>query len=223
MGNDKLFQKRKIRKEESLKRKKAQRLKLKNILIVSEGLTEFNYFNDIRRSLRGKRINIILEKPRGSAPINVVDLAIDFCKKNEGIDFAFCVIDKDEHTTFSEALSKLKSYMPPKSAKSKAEFKAIVSVPCFEVWLILHFSYTTKSYARKGSKSPAENVLSDLTKQFPEYSKSLPDLYTKLNAKLDTAIENAKRLQKQNKQDESDNPLTNMHELIEFIKDIAKE
>jgi len=223
VGNDKLFQKRKIKAEESLRRKKAQRLKLKNILIVSEGLTEYNYFNDIRRSLRGKRVNLILEKPRGSAPINIVDLATEYCKRNEGIDFAFCVIDKDEHTTFTEALSKLRTYLPPKPAKSKPNFKAIISVPCFEFWLILHFSYTTKSYTRKGSKSPAENVFSDLSKVFPAYSKTLSNLYVTLTSKLDTAIENAKKLQKQNKQTESDNPSTNMHELIEFIKEMAKE
>lgn len=223
MGNDKLFQKRKQRNERSLQRKRAQRLESINVIIVSEGVTEYNYFNDFRRSLRGKRVNIILEKPCGSAPINVIDTAIEYCENNEGIKFAFCVVDKDEHTTIGTALNKITAYSPRKSAKSKPIYSPIISVPCFEIWLILHFSYTTKSYTRNGSKSPADNVLSHLIKLFPEYSKTLSDLYTRLSHKLGTAINNANRLQTQNNLTETENPSTNVHELIEFIKAKTKE
>lgn len=63
---------------------------------------------------------------------------------------------------------------------------------------ITGLSRNPRCYLSKDLKSPAESVLYDLTNQFPEYSKALADLYTKLNPKLETAIEDAKRLQKQN-------------------------
>lgn len=50
----------------------------------------------MRRNLRGMRINLNLVKPKGSAPISIVDSALDYCEKNEGIDYAFCVFDRKE-------------------------------------------------------------------------------------------------------------------------------
>lgn len=213
MGNDKLFQKRKKKAEIELQRREGKRLTTTTILIVGEGVTEYNYFNDMRRHFRGKGINIILEKPRGSAPINVVNHALDYCDKNEDLDYAFCVFDQDEHSTFQSAMDKLKAY----KGKSKSVFKAVPSVPCFEIWLIIHFTYSTKSYSRSGAKSPGDNAHDDLLKEFPGYSKTMNDLFSKLNARLDTAITNAKRLSKYNEQTSTINPSTNMHELIDFV------
>ncbi|MGD9591033.1 MAG: hypothetical protein AB7V32_00765, partial [Candidatus Berkiella sp.] len=73
MGSYKLFQKRKIKAEARLRRRDEQKLTTLTILIMGEGVTEYNYFNEMRRTFRGKGINIILEKPPGSAPISIVD------------------------------------------------------------------------------------------------------------------------------------------------------
>jgi hypothetical protein len=61
VGSDKLFQKIKKKAEVELQRRKEQRLTTITILIVGEGVTEYNYFNEMRRTLRGKGINIVLE------------------------------------------------------------------------------------------------------------------------------------------------------------------
>ncbi|MBI2791261.1 MAG: RloB domain-containing protein [Gammaproteobacteria bacterium] len=223
MGSDKLFQKRKKKAEVDLQRREEQRLTTITILIVGEGVTEYNYFNEMRRILRGKGINIVLEKPRGSAPISVIDFAIDFaidfCERNDDIDYAFCVFDQDEHPTFHAALDKLNRYKPSASVRSKTVFKAIPSIPCFEIWLFIHFTYTTKGYARSGSKSPGDIAYDDLLRKFPQYSKTMTDLFSKLKPKLDTAITHAKRLSKYNATTNTTNPSTNMHEIIEFIRE----
>lgn len=98
MVNNKRFQKRKIKAEGRLRRREQQKLATVNILIVGEGVTEYNYFNDMQRNFRGMGINLILRKPTGSAPISIVDTAINYSERNEGVDYAFCVFDRDEHT-----------------------------------------------------------------------------------------------------------------------------
>ncbi len=217
MGSNKRFQKRKVKAEARLQRKEAKRLKKLTILIMGEGVTEYNYFNDMRKLFRGMGINVILEKPKGSAPISIVDSLLNFCENNEDIDYAYPVFDRDEHPSFDAALDKLRRYKPSASAKSNPVFKAITSEPCFEIWLIIHFIYSTKSYARIGTKSPADNVLEDLLKEFPKYSKSMTNLFTVLNPKLSTAVTNSTRLSTYNSKTSNSNPSTNMHELIDFI------
>lgn len=216
MGSNKRFQKRKTKSEARLQRKEGKQLKKLTILIMGEGVTEYNYFNDMRKFFRGMGINIILEKPKGSAPISIVDSVLNFCEANEDIDYAYCVFDRDEHSSFDAALDKLLRYRPSASAKSKPTFKAITSVPCFEIWLILHFIYSTKSYARSGFKSSSDKAHDDLIKEFPAYSKTMTDLFFKLNPKLDTALANAKKLSTFNTHHGTTNPSTNMHELIDF-------
>lgn len=217
MGSNKRFQKQKIKDETRLRRNEAKRVTKLTILIIGEGVTEYNYFNDMRRFFRGKELNIILRKPSGSAPISIVDSALDFCEGNEDIHYVFCVFDRDEHPSFDAALDKLRRYQSSISAKSRPVFKAITSVPCFEIWLIIHFIYSTKSYARSGSKSPGDNVYDNLLKEFPDYSKTMTNLFVKLKPKLDIALVNAKKLATFNEQHSTTNPSTNMHNLIEFI------
>jgi len=142
--------------ERDLARRANKKLHYKTLLIVGEGITEYNYFNDLRRCLRHKGINIIVEKSRGSAPINVVDCAIRYAGKSSGIDYVFCVIDRDEHKSYQEAIDKIASYKSPRTAKSKPKFDCIMSVPCFEFWILLHFIFSAKSYVKSSNKSSAE-------------------------------------------------------------------
>jgi hypothetical protein len=169
------------------------------------------------------RINLNLVKPKGSAPISVVDSALDYCEKNEDIDYAFCVLDRDEHQSFDEALDKLRRYRPPVAAKSKPEFKSITSNPCFEIWPLIHFTYTTKSYSRSGSKSSCDHLHDDLTREFRGYSKTMTDLYSKLNSKIETALTNAIRLSKHNADTDTTNPSTKVNELVDFIREKVKK
>lgn len=209
--------------ERDLARRVNRKLHYKTLLIVGEGITEYNYFNDLRRCLRHKGINIIVEKSRGSAPINVVDLAIRYASKNSGLDYVFCVIDRDEHKSYQEAIDKIVGYKSPRTAKSKPKFDCIMSVPCFEFWVLLHFIFSAKSYVKSSNKSAAENVMTDLAAQFPEYSKIIMDLYSRLMPRLPVAIKNAKQLAIANGKTGTINPSTNMHVLIELVYTIIGE
>ena len=206
--------------ERNLARHVNKKLEYKTLLIVGEGITEYNYFNDLRRCLRHKGVNIIVEKSRGSAPINVVDFAIRYASKNSGINYVFCVIDRDEHQSYQEAIDKIVGYKSPRAAKSNPKFDCIMSVPCFEFWVLLHFIFSAKAYVKSSNKSAAENVIYDLLEQFPEYSKISMDLYSRLMSRLPVAIKNAKQLVIINEKTGTINPSTNMRVLLEFINAI---
>lgn len=221
MSNDQLFHKRKIQKEKELARCKNKKERYVTLLIVGEGKTEFNYFNDLKRCFRHMGINIILEKPKGSAPKTVVESVVNYANKNEGIDHVFCIIDRDEHPSYSDAVDRLRNYQSPRMAKSKPKFKTISSFPCFEIWPLLHFVFSSKSYSKSGNKSAGDHVVTDLQEHFPEYSKNMSDLFSKLRSRLRSAIQNAKRLLEHNQKVGSKNPSTQMHELIDFIFELT--
>ena len=92
-------------------------------------------------------------------------------------DLAVCLIDSD--------CSK------DRNAKSaaKEQLHLIVSSPCFEIWYICHFQYSTRQY------QSADEVLSHLRQFIPDYEKS-KDVYASLQGKEDVAIRNAQKLEK---------------------------
>ena len=100
---------------------------------------------------------------------------------------------------------------------------AITSVPCFELWLLLHFKKSTKSYVREGSKSPADCLIADLKKHHPNYEKSNSNYFDELKENLDTAIKNAEHSIDEGLKTEPRkhhiNPSTLVHELVKVLLD----
>ena len=222
MGSDKLFQKKKFRNANDLARQKAKRSPYKTILIVCEdSKSSPNYFNEIKKYFRLNTANVIVMPSKGSAPISVVEHSIEIARKTPLIDRIVCVFDRDNHESYERAINKLKNHKPKRNDKSKSIYKAIVSTPCFEIWLLLHFCYTTKTYSSSGNKSAAEILISDLLKELPSYNKSVTHWFNDVIEKLNTAIKYAKQLQEHNNKTSSTNPATNMHELIEYLINIA--
>lgn len=205
---------RKLRQERTLKRHQETRAPYERVLIVCEGeKTEFNYFKNLIRYARLNSANIEVIFGKGSAPISIVDHAIERLEHALDFDRVFCVFDRDDHESYERAIDKLRRYKP----KSKTQCTVITSFPCFETWILLHFGYTAKAYARKGHKSACEYLLSDLKGYFPDYSKNMTNLFDVLIDRLPEALKYAKRLQKENKHSGSVNPATNLHELVCYL------
>lgn len=217
MGSDNLFHKRKQRLAASLKRKKALQAPYDRVLVVCEGAkTEPNYFKEIRNAYRLSTANIdICGQECGSDPLSVVNYAIRKFKEDSDYDRVYCVIDRDKHATFDVAIDKLNQ---TKLRKGVA-FTAIKSVPCFEFWLLLHFGYTTRQFCAPGNASNCELVLAELTirERIPTYTKGAGNIFALTKARLPEAIRNAKQLQQFHKTSGTNNPSTNIHELIEYL------
>lgn len=141
-------------------RKSKSKEKKKRILILTEGekteplyLKKFcEYFglNSIQFSssdsgvcVEGKRV--------GSAPISIACFAKKETLRKEGTgksktpywDIIYCVFDRDTHPTFEKAVDEIHTLQ---KNNPKRIIKAIVSDICFELWFLLHFSYSTRQF-----------------------------------------------------------------------------
>ncbi len=141
-----------IRQANKLKRKIGRRDPADRILIISEGTkTEPHYFSEIRQSLRLSTANInVLPSKIGTSPDQVVKYARDLFISGDttlkirpkAFEKVYAVFDRDDHVKYTEALQLAQAYNNKKlrnDQKRIIEFKAIVSVPNFELWLLLHF------------------------------------------------------------------------------------
>lgn len=101
-------------------------------------------------------------------------------------DLAYCLIDGDN------ASYKNKQIKQADAVAKKHGFQVILSNPCFEVWFLCHFSGSTKQF------NNSDEVIDELKKYLPDYSKSLGNMKTNLSGKISTAINNAKSLREWN-------------------------
>lgn len=221
MGNDKLFHKRKARDAESLRRKAAKRAPYEVVLIVCEGSkTEPNYFNGLKDSLRLSNANIIIaDKPTGYDPLSVVNYAIERHKKDPIYDRVYCVFDRDKHTTYDAALDKIRSTR----LKKGAVLHAITSIPCFEIWLLLHYTFTSRPFSAAGDASNCALVETELKRHITGYQKGSRNIFELLKDKLNDAITNATRLDAFHQTSGTDNPSTKVHELVKYLKDLRNK
>jgi hypothetical protein len=221
MGTDNLFHKRRHRRADSLKRKEKNKAPYDRVLVVCEGAkTEPNYFKEMRNAYRLSTANIkICGKECGSDPLSVVTYAIEKFREDRDYDRVYCVIDRDKHTTFDAAIDKL---LQTKLGKG-ISFTAITSIPCFEIWLLLHFCYTTRQFEVQGNSSNCKLVIAELDKieKLKGYSKGARNIFSLTKDFLSKAIHNAKQLQISNKTSGTNNPSTNMHELIEYLIELS--
>jgi hypothetical protein len=223
VGSDQLFKKKKFRRTKDLARVKAKKSPYTTIAIVCEDShSSPTYFKALIKYFRLNTANVRIVPSKGSAPISVVDHAIEIARTTAGIDHIACVFDRDTHESYERALNKLNKHKSKRNDKSKPIYKTITSTPCYEIWLLLHFCYTTKAYSASGTRSAGDNLISDLVKHLVAYNKNNTDWFGEIINNLETAIKHAKQLQKHNYSTNSTNPSTNIHELVEFLTELKK-
>lgn len=189
------------------------------LLIACEGeMTEPLYFRGLCKLLGlGRNLVEIGAGKGGSSPDQVYARArrAAAAASAAGNPFSevFCVVDRDIHERFNEAVSRMR----------RAGFRPIVSDPAFEFWLLLHFRQTTKPYEAEGPRSRARAAIHDLKRVFPAYSKSQRDLARALYPRLGTAIENAKRVEQAAAAAGNANPSSGMWRLAERLLALSQQ
>lgn len=223
MGSDDLFKKHKAKKTEDLKRRQAKQAPYDRVLIVCEGeKTEPNYFEELREHYRLNTTNVKVTGDCGSSPISVVEKAIELYREalRNGVPFdrIYCVFDKDTHGTYDQALATIATLKP------KNTFFAITSVPCFEYWLLLHFAYTTQPFrGTTKAKSVGDQVLDELKTYIPEYAKGDHGHFDALLEQLSRAIAHAKQAMDEALRNGTDNPSTQVYELVEYLQGLRSQ
>ncbi len=230
MGTDDLHKRRKAKNIKDLRRKRNRREPYDKILIVCEGSkTECIYFDLFRDHLKLATANVVIDPNSNSSPISVVAYAIELAKdsKDDPYDKVFCVIDRDEHQDFNEAIALIRKNHKisiPK-IKNKTKIYGIVSDPCFEFWILLHFTFTTRRFGG-GESSPCQDLINnELKKYIPHYSKSNKEIFQDLitNGNYKGAMESALRVYEHSKRSSSESPQTNVFVLIECLEKLKKE
>ena len=223
MGNDDLFHKRKARATKTYLRKNPTIQGKQRVLIVCEGeKTEPNYLKGLRVALGLHPVNMVIDdKKSGLDPKRLVEHAIKQFNKDKSFDHVFCVFDKDKHPTYAAALDKIGAT----HLKGGAKLHAITSVPCFEVWVFLHFAYTTGAFQAAAHDSNCALVVKELRKEgrIPGYEKGTESVFDALGDKLDTAILHAKRLEEFHMTSGTDNPSTKVYKLVEHLQGMKKQ
>ena len=193
---------------------KAKRRKRRPILyIICEGKeTETKYFRHFRS--RNCLVDIVPISSKHKAAEHLVKHAksllsqADYFPKDG--DRLWCVFDCDENT--NAELQNAQNYA------EKHSYKIAYSNPCFEYWYLLHFTQ------HNGHLSGAGEVLKLLQSKgrLEKYEKSL-DVFSDLLPRQSEAIRRAKeRLDQLCKENvavlsRDSNPVTNVHELVEFL------
>jgi len=188
------------------------------VLIVCEGeKTEPGYFEGLKKAHRLNSANIEVVSGEGSDPVSIVKHALRERQKG-GYDRVFCVFDRNGHMNYQQALDLVGNSSPGK----KGKVVAINSVPCFEIWVLLHFDYSTAPFATSGGRSACDNVVRAIRGHMPGYQKALANLYEQLQPRVDNAITNGNRLAQYNLDTRSENPATRVHELVTYLRDLKK-
>ena len=219
---DNLFHKRKAKKAAELARSKARRAPYDKVLIVCEGeKTEPYYFNDLKNYYGLNSANVEVCGDCGSDPRSIFLHARQRYREEkdagDAFDRVFCVFDKDTHRGYQSTVDEIARATP------KTVYSAVTSVPCFEYWLLLHFTYSTRPYEALPGNSACNQVLTELRSYLTDYSKGAGNIFSRLREQLDFAKHNAARAQKASETNHSDNPSTGVHELVEFLQTIKSQ
>ena len=182
--------------------------------IFSEGeRTEINYVRGyISSYLKSKGYtahDIIIEQPNDSSPLGLLNAAR---QSRLPMDEMWIVFDCDQHQHKPETF---------KGAEEEGIGIAYSSIS-FETWILLHFTYSTRSYRS------CDELIKVLDRHYPNgYDKAMNNLFEATagadHSRLLTAIANAKRLNREmlnvnvGKATYELNPYTNVHELLAAI------
>jgi hypothetical protein len=158
----------------------------KTILIVCEGrLTEPNYFNNLRDTLRKKSIRVLVI-PGGERLVTPLYLVQNLEAEIQRLDWdasndeAWCVFDIEQsgtHTTLQKALDHAR----------KHNYHLALSNPSFEYWILLHYERVGRGFIN------ASEVIRTLNRYIHDYSKSM-SVFHLVRDYTNQAIENAEAL-----------------------------
>lgn len=212
-----------------LLRRKAQRQPAERLLIVCEGAkTEPLYLGEIRRQLRLPSANVQVQPAAyGTEPLRIVAYAERLFTEGQralGVhartfDRIVVVFDRDEHHTYHAALQRVAvlNGRLENDERVKVPFEAVVSVPCFELWLLLHFEDVFAPLHR-------DQALARLRVHVAGYTKGQGSHWAQTHERLDVATARAEALlAARHTAEDGTQPYTNMHALVHRLLHLKEQ
>lgn len=212
------------------------------IVIICEGKdTETTYFENFNSKYTKVDVRVADKKSKGknkgkaTDPESLVRKAVEIKKEyqidEKNGDRVWCVFDVDINYNNNNAIeSKIQEIQKSRTVASKSKIRLGVSNPCFELWYLLHFEYTTANLKNY------DEVKKRLSRYLNDYDKS-KNVFEELKDRMNIAIDNAYRLKNYHEsigrnlpEDETDNlkinadfmvrsnPYTTVHNLVEYME-----
>lgn len=197
------------------KRNSNNRTRNNVFLLACEGdnKTEKNYFQCFNSDNVKIRFVPGNETDPENMMMNLIDkyeeYDLDPCDGNLG----FCLVDSDFDERKDNQLKKAEIL-----SKDCDGVSLIVSSPCFEIWFLCHFIFSTKQYRHY------KEVEKDTKQYIKDYTKESKNVYDTIKDKTDKAINNAKKLEQVALDDGkvmhtvSFMPSTEVYKIIDVIK-----
>lgn len=231
------------RRAEKSREKRIPRKVNPTILIICEGKeTEVSYFKNFNS--RYTRVDVIIPDKKSSGknkgketdPENLVKRSIEYKETKYDIDEkdgdrVWCLFDIDIDFNNPNALnSKITQIQKSQTIANRNKIKLGISNPCFELWYLLHFEYTT------GALKNYNAVQQKLSKYLPSYEKN-KNVYAELKNLVNNAETNAIKLREYHKKNGKNlfnceheasyinpkdivksNPYTNICDLVQYME-----
>jgi hypothetical protein len=154
----------------------------------------------------------------GTEPLRIVEYAeYLFTQGHRALGIRACsfdrvvaVFDRDEHHTYHAALQRVAALNGrlKNDENVRVPFEAVVSVPCFELWLLLHFEDVFAPLHR-------DEAVARLRLHLADYAKGQGSHWTATRARLETATQRAAGLVGAgHTAADGMQPYTKMHELV---------
>lgn len=202
-----------IRGRNQLRRRPGKRQPKAITLIVCEGETEQEYFDQVRRQLGLGTAEVVIPRDQGGlAPTSVVAYAEGRAKEPGGYDQIFCVFDRDDPVNFTKARTKICALAT--RSRNQLPIWEVASVPCFEVWILLHFEKTDASF------NECDSVIQRVRHHMPRYKKADRECVKQLLPQLETALANARWLETRTGI-ANENPSTSVPRVIEHLRAVS--
>jgi RloB-like protein len=204
------------RKGRRLERKKATRAGLPAILIVCEGKeTEPNYLHGLCDAHGINRANVTVIPGDGETnATRLVEKAQRRFLMDRDFDAVFVICDCAGEDL---AAARAHSTKPITNTSGQTLFvQMIVSRPCFEFWLLLHFEYAARPF------QTADSVVDILKRHVTDYDKADRQIFEKVGAGLDRALGNVARLKTELAAIRAKSPDSDMPYLINSLMSLRR-
>jgi hypothetical protein len=153
----------------------------------------------------------------GTEPIQVIEYAEHIFRHGDrangieakAFDRVIAVFDRDDHLTYHQALAKTKALNGhlTNDERRRIPVQAIASVPCFELWLLLHFEDVQAPIHRN-------EVYQRLRQHLPEYDKGQRGHWASTKEQLNVATERAHTRTEATTALDGNETYTDMHQLV---------
>ncbi len=196
-------------------RHRARRSGKPRILILCEGTkTETSYFSKLKND---KRLTSVVVKPTPSGPRGLWERTNAELREDRGWDEVYCVVDHDGRVSEIIDLDTKLATLDRRYRSSRVEM--ILSDPCFEYWLLLHFEFTDRPFtAQPHGRTACDEVIKTLRHHLADYSKNDSRNFKRLEERLDYAMENARRLDSTRSSGSPRSPRTDVPRLIKRLQ-----